>query len=85
MTPFKDKLDRLEHWVDADNARQDVKLRERPVWWHLGKTLFGGLLLMKSYGIAKHADGLDGFALAALICAAGITLVFQGIRMLRPA
>jgi hypothetical protein len=41
--------------------------------------------LFKSYGIARHADGLDGFALAALICAAGITLIYQGIRMLHPA
>ena len=78
MTSLKSKL---EQWVEVNDAKQ----RQRPARWHVGKVVIGGVMLVKSIGLFKHADGLDGFALAALLLAGAIALIFEGICMMRAA
>ena len=80
MTSLKSKLERLDQWVEAD----DAKLRQRPARWHFAKAIIGAVMLVKSIGMFRHAAGFEGFALAAVLFAGAVALIFESIRMLRP-
>jgi hypothetical protein len=79
MTSLKSKLERLDQWIDAD----DAKLMQRPTRWHVAKVIIGAVMLVKSIGLFRHATGLEGFALAGLLLAGAIALIAEGIRLLR--
>jgi hypothetical protein len=79
MISLKSKLERIDQWIDAD----DAKLRERPTRWHVAKLVIGAVMLVKSIGLFRHAEGLEGFALAGLLFAGSVALIVEGIRLLR--
>lgn len=82
MSSTDNKLDRLEAWFDYQNARHDALSRRRPSWWHAGKVMFGALFVGKSAVLAMAATGFGGYALAFLFLIAGISLAFEGGKML---
>ena len=76
MTSLKSNL---EQWVDTADAKQ----RQRPVRWQIARVIVGAVMLVKSIGIFRHAEGLEGFALAALLFAGALALIFDAVRLMR--
>jgi hypothetical protein len=82
MSTTPERLAKAEAWLDRENARHDEIARLRPMWWHAGKLLLGLLLVARSLGLAMHASGPGGYALAFVLVAGGTACAFEGGQML---
>jgi hypothetical protein len=83
MSSLKTELNRLEAWLEHQNALHDEVSKGRPNWWHAGKIGFGLLTIGKSVSLFLHAPGTAGYPFALLLLVGGATLMIEGASTLR--
>ena len=83
MSSTQNKLDRIEAWLDRQNAKDDAAAKSLSAWWHAGKMAFGIPLLLKSVGHAMHATGPGSYTIALVLFAGGAGFLIEGALQLR--
>lgn len=76
MTVFK-------RWLEREDARRAERLKSGSVWWFVGETAVGLLLLLKAGGLVADATGWGSYGLALLLLAAGLAFLWDGVQGLR--
>lgn len=83
MASDASRFERIENWLNRQNARHDETSRSRPAWWHVAKIAFGASCLARGVNLGLHADAAGSYALAVLLVAAGLALTVDGATILR--
>jgi hypothetical protein len=81
MLSMKGRLDRLEQWANAQDAKDRARARAQSTRWHIAKVLLGTVFLIKAGVLATHATGPWQYAVAALMLLSAVMLMMQGIEM----
>ena len=83
MSSSQSRLERLEGWLDRQNAKDEAISKARPAWWQAAKIVFGASCFARGVNLGLHADTAGAYALGALLVAAGISLMVDGATHLR--
>jgi len=82
MSSLQTKLNRLEAWLEHQNALDDAISKGRPNWWHAGKIAFGLLTMGKSVSLFLTYPAFL-YPAALLLLGGGAMFVIEGANTLR--